>query len=116
MSCCLPASIAWAPGPGKQCMAQRICLCCTHAPSPYPAAAVLWACSWRQYRFHVEEGDNEVVVSVALEGNSSKGGIDLFLKSEQPAGALGAAGVGVQAFLCCCLHGGQATTAAYGLS
>lgn len=44
---------------------------------------------WRQYRFHVEEDDNEVVVSVAMEGEAGTTGrasFDLFLKAEQPAG------------------------------
>lgn len=44
---------------------------------------------WRQYRFHVEDDDNEVVVSVAMEGEAGTTGrasFDLFLKAEQPAG------------------------------
>lgn len=44
---------------------------------------------WKQYRFHVEEDDNEVVVSVAMEGEAGATGrasFDLFLKAEQPAG------------------------------
>lgn len=46
---------------------------------------------WREYRFHVEEGDDEVVVSVAMEGEAGTTGrasFDLFLKAEQPAGEL----------------------------
>jgi hypothetical protein len=43
--------------------------------------------SWTQYRFHVDEDDFEVVVSVALEGEpGDPGSADLYLKSEQPAG------------------------------
>lgn len=41
---------------------------------------------WRQYAFLVDEGDAQVVVNVQLEDTNSTGGVDLYLKPEQPAG------------------------------
>ena len=58
-------------------------------PCPLSLPPVCATARWRQYRFHVEEEDEQVVISVAMESDPAGGGrasFDLFLKSEQPAG------------------------------
>ena len=67
-----------------------------HCPNP-PSWCPPPAPSWRQYRFHVEEADYEVVVTAVVEGDPMRsrrefGSIDMFLKAEQPAGAVAGAG------------------------
>lgn len=73
--------------------ARHACLAAGARPAAHEhllaASPPLHLCRWKQYRFHVEEDDNEVVVSVAMEGEAGGTGrasFDLFLKAEQPAG------------------------------
>ena len=74
---------------------------CPIAPHAVPPAS-----SWRQYRFHVDEGDYEVMVTAVVEGEASgaagAGSIDMFLKAEQPAGARARAGGAVSMGLTGC--------------
>jgi hypothetical protein len=64
------------------CRAPPANRCCKPSPPTRSPCA-----RWRQYRFHVDESDAQVVVSVALEGQPGQpGSADLFLKAQQPAG------------------------------